>query len=165
MPTVLHVGCGRQPLPEWLDGHDEVRLDIDPGVEPDIIASMTDLGDIGPFDVLYTSHTLEHLYPDEVPIALAEFRRVLKPGGFATIIVPNLDGILPTEDVVYEAPSGPVCGLDMYYGAGSRIGNNRYMAHHCGFVPSTLKAVVDQAGFARNEVTTSNFNLLAVAVA
>jgi SAM-dependent methyltransferase len=165
MPTVLHVGCGLQPLPEWLDGYDEVRLDINPDVQPDIIASMTDLGDIGPFDAVLSCHTLEHLYPDEVPVALAEFRRVLKPGGFVTIIVPNLEGILPTEDVVYESPSGPISGLDMFYGCGAAIRDNRHMAHHCGFVMTTLRDVMERTGFDRFDVTTSNYNLLAVGVA
>ena len=47
--VVLHVGCGR-PNPDKLHplfrGGDwrELRLDIDPRVQPDIVASMVDLG-------------------------------------------------------------------------------------------------------------------------
>lgn len=165
MPSVLHIGCGMAPLPEWLDAYDEIRLDINPSVEPDVIASMTDLGEIGPFDAVYTSHTLEHLYPDEVPMALAEIRRVLKPGGFGVIIVPNLEGISPTEDVVYDSPGGPVCGLDMYYGAGAAQATTRHMAHHCGFVGATFARVIDGAGFARSDVTRCNYNLIGAVVA
>lgn len=165
MPTVLHVGCGRQPLPDWLDAYEEVRLDIDPSVEPDVCASMVELGEIGPFDAIYTTHTLEHLYPDEVPVALSEFRRVLKPGGFAVIVVPDLEGVQATEDVVYESPAGPITGLDMIYGMGRFVATSRYMAHHCGFVRDTLKQVIDAAGFDRCDVTRTNFNLYAAAVA
>jgi SAM-dependent methyltransferase len=164
-PTVLHVGCGHQPLPAWLGGYDEIRLDIDPGCEPDIVASMTDLGDIGPFDALYTSHCLEHLYPDEVPSALSEIRRVLKPGGCAVIIVPNLEGVMATDEPLYMCPIGPVSGLDLIYGGAGLVSGNRHMAHHCGFVRETLKAVIDAAGFSRSEVTPAEFNLIAAAVA
>jgi SAM-dependent methyltransferase len=81
MPTLLHAGCGDTPRPAWAVGFDEVRLDIDRRCNPDIVANITSLGDIGPFDALYSSHCLEHLYPHQVPVALAEFLRVLKPGG------------------------------------------------------------------------------------
>lgn len=165
MKTVLHVGCGRQPLPEWLAGLEEVRLDIDPDVQPDIVASMTDMGDIGPFDAVYTLHTLEHLYPQDVPTALGEIKRVLKPGGFAMIVVPDLEDVRPTEDVVYVSPAGPVSGLDMYYGMAGLIAESPYMAHHCGFVQETLQQVIDAAGFKASNVTRDRFNLLAAAIA
>lgn len=165
MPSVLHIGCGRHPLPEWLAAYDETRLDIDPSVEPDVVASMTDMGAIGPFDAVYTTHTLEHLYPDEVPVALSEIRRVLKPGGFAMIVVPDLEGVQATEDVVYESLAGPITGLDMIYGPSRFSSENRYMAHHCGFVSDTLKGVIDSAGFVRSEVTRAAHNLVAAAVA
>jgi SAM-dependent methyltransferase len=163
--TVLHVGCGQNPLPDWLEGHEEIRLDIDPGVQPDIVASITDLGEIGPFDVVYSSHCLEHLYPDEVSVALAEVRRVLKPGGAAVMIVPDLEDVRPTEDVVYDCPGGRVTGLDRYYGMGSLVGRNRHMAHHCGFVAETLRSVMEAAGFSRVEVARASFNLIGAAAA
>jgi predicted SAM-dependent methyltransferase len=33
----------------------------------------------GSVDAVVSSHNMEHLYPHEVPLALAEFVRVLKP--------------------------------------------------------------------------------------
>jgi len=36
----------------------------------------------GSVDAIYSSHNIEHLYPDEIPVALKEFLRVLKPEGF-----------------------------------------------------------------------------------
>lgn len=147
MPTVLHVGCGRDTLPAWLAEHEEVRLDIDPDVQPHIIASMLDMGDIGGFDFLYTSHALEHVYPHEVPVALSEFFRVLKPGGTVFVVVPNLDGVKPDEEPLYMSPAGPVCGLDMYYGMSRLIVHMPHMAHHSGFIPSTLAGAMEAAGF------------------
>lgn len=162
---VLHVGCGGDPIHPFFDGQVEVRLDIDPTHNPDIIASMVDMGEIGPFAAVYTCHALEHLYPGDVPVALGEFHRVLKPGGLAYVIVPDLEDIKPTEDVVYESPAGPVTGLDMFYGMPSLIAGNPYMAHHCGFVSATLKAAMLAAGFQAVATTRGvGHNLLAMGV-
>lgn len=145
--SILHVGCGREPLPAWLDHYDEVRLDIDPGCEPDIVAGMTDLGQIGPFDAVYSSHALEHLYPHDVPVALAEFRRVLREGGALLVFVPDLDGVQATHDVVYQSPSGPITGLDMIYGRLCYLKHAPHMAHHTGFTRETLGQALSDAGF------------------
>lgn len=144
---MLHVGCGGEHLPGWFGECDEVRLDIDAMHAPDIVASMTDMGDIGGFDVVYSSHSLEHLYPHDVNRALREFARVLKPGGRAVILVPDLEDVRPTTDVVYVSPSGPICGLDMYYGHGRLVEAMPYMAHHCGFTSATLREALEGAGF------------------
>ena len=162
MPTVLHVGCGPDPLPTWLSGHDEVRLDINPDVQPDIVASMTDLGDIGPFDALYCSHALEHLFPHEVAVALSEFRRVLAPGGLAMVFVPDLEDVQPTDEPLFVSAAGPISGRDMYYGFTPFLQSNPYMAHKTGFVQATLRKAFEDAGFGRTEVVRfPDYNLFA----
>lgn len=152
MGAILHVGCGREPLPAWLSHYDEVRLDIDPGCEPDIVAGMTSLGDIGPFDAVYSSHALEHLYPYDVPVALAEFKRVLRTGGALLLFVPDLEGIEATEAVAYDSPSGPITGLDMIYGRLTYLKEAPHMAHHTGFTRETLGQALAGAGFQRVSV-------------
>lgn len=165
MPTVLHVGCGPNPLPAWLSDYDEVRLDIDPDCQPHIVASMTQMGDIGPFDCVYSSHSLEHLYPHDAVQALAEFRRVLKPGGHIVVFVPDLEGIEATDTPIYESASGPISGRDMIYGLASYVEASPFMAHRSGYVRDTLAKTLQTAGFARNEVRrVSGWNLMAVAV-
>src|SRR6185295_16545775 len=154
MPTLLHAGCGTTPRPAWADGFEEVRLDIDARCNPDIRASIVDMGEIGPFEALYSSHCLEHLYPHQVPVALGEFFRVLKPGGKALIIVPDLEDVRPTEDALYLSEAGPICGLDMIYGKASLIAENPFMAHHSGFTADTLRGAMEAAGFAC-EITRS----------
>lgn len=141
-----------------------MRLDIDPRHNPDIVASITDLGDIGEFDRVFCSHTLEHLHPAEGHKALCEFRRVLKPGGLLIVLVPNLEGIRPTHEVIYESPSAPITGLDMYYGWSVCTEHNPYMMHKTGFVKETLKKVLDDAGFFLTKVVADDdFNLQGVA--
>lgn len=160
MLNILHAGCGTQPLPAWMPQGREVRLDIDQSVSPDHVAPLTDMGDIGPFELSYCSHTLEHLPPLQVQKALAEFKRVLVPGGVAVFVVPNLEGIIPDETVIYESPAGPITGRDMYYGKADFVEANPYMAHKTGFTSDTLKAELERAGFKVISCDRSNFNLM-----
>lgn len=104
--SLLHVGCGGDPLPLWLCHHAETRLDIDASCNPDIVGDMLDLGDIGEFDIIFSQHNLEHVHQHEAGQALSEFRRVLKDGGAAIIFVPDCEGVLPTEDILFESPGG-----------------------------------------------------------
>ncbi|MEA1647581.1 methyltransferase domain-containing protein [Nitrospirillum sp. BR 11164] len=177
--TVLHVGCGiHRPdklhslflSSEWR----EVRLDIDPSVQPDIVASITDLSMVadGSVDAVWSSHNVEHLHAHQVPVALAEFRRVLKPDGFVLITLPDLQAVaaLVVEDrldeTVYMSPAGPVAPLDMLFGLRSAIARgNEYMAHRTGFTAQTLGKALLAAGFAAVKVTKDkpSFNLWAIA--
>jgi len=163
-PRILHVGCGGAPLPDWLLGT-ETRFDIDPNMKPDIVGSMTEMGDIGPFDIVYCCHTLEHLGPRDVHKALQEFLRVLSPNGAAIVLVPDLEDVKPTFEVMYESPSGPVTGHDMYYGHVS-CDHNPYMRHLSGFISETLKDAFLKAGFNRAKVSRGEMgmNLIAMGV-
>lgn len=165
MERALHVGSGGQALPEWLSGFEEVRLDIDPTTHPHIVASMLDMGEIGEFDRVFSSHALEHVYPHEVQTALGEFLRVLKPGGAALVFVPDMQDVRPTEDVLYDSAAGPITGLDMFYGLRSMLKEQPYMAHHNAFTAETLRTAMEDAGFSRVEVKrVPIFNLFAVGV-
>lgn len=159
------MGCGGDPLPEWFPDYEEVRLDIDPKCKPHIVADMTDMGEIGGFDVVYSCHALEHLYPHQVPRAVAEFRRVLTDGGRAIIVVPDLEGVSPTDEVLFEVyGTGGITGLDLMYGYGPVLESMPYMAHHTGFVSETLRAML-AAYFRAVEVKrVKPYNLLAIAV-
>jgi ubiquinone/menaquinone biosynthesis C-methylase UbiE len=124
------------------------------------------MGSIGEFDALYCCHCLEHLYSHDVPKALAEFKRVLKPGAAALIRVPDLEDIRPTEEMIYESAIGPITGLDMYFGHRGLVELSPYMAHHCGFTKAKMEEVLEKAGFSRFEVQRAkdHFELFAVAV-
>jgi len=166
--SVLIAGSGPGRMKEWATaGYSETYLDIEPKNKPDVVASMTDMGEIGPYDVVFCSHALEHLYPHEVNPALREFKRVLKPGGVAIILVPDLEGVQPTNDILpdYHLPQANVTGLHLFYGDHTQIPEFPFMAHHCGFVSQTLRYALESAGFAA--VTTerqSSYNLLGIGI-
>jgi trans-aconitate methyltransferase len=119
------------------------------------------------FDVVFSNHAVEHLYPHEVVPTLEGFRSVLAKGGVAIVIVPNLKGIQPTHDVVYTTPAGTeVCGMDMIFGHLKMLPHMPYMAHHTGFVKETMGQALRDAGFETVAVTEdSAFNLIAAGVA
>lgn len=159
--SFLHVGCGpaRQgprtygfDTPDWR----EIRLDIDPAVEPDVIASLTDMTDVqsDTADAIFSSHNVEHLYPHDVPVALAEFRRVLKDDGYAVITCPDVQSIAQfiaqngIDAVAYQSGMGPITPLDMLYGHNASMAcGNLYMAHRTAFSRDSLARALGRAGF------------------
>ena len=147
--TVLHVGCGSDPLPDWFDGYYETRLDINPAVSPHICAPMWDVGNIGQFDVVFCRHALEHCAPADVARSLSEFRRVLMDNGHLVVFVPDLQDVTPDDKPLMDTPSGWVTGHDLFYGLGWALDENPHMAHRSAFVPSTLEAALLRAGFSQ----------------
>jgi len=159
--TVLNVGCG-YPLRQRLHKHfhesewREIRLDVDPAVRPDIVCSMTDMSPVASqsVDAIWSSHNLEHLHRHEVPAALAEFIRVLKPGGLLLVTLPDLQQVAELvtadrlEDEAYMSPSGPVTALDMIFGHTASLARGfPFMAHKTGFTLRSLQNLLVEAGF------------------
>ena len=163
---MLHVGAGYAKLPDWLNHYREVRLDIDPATSPDIVGDMKELGDIGPYDALLANHCLEHLYPHEVGKALQEFRRVLIPGGFAAVFVPDLEDARPTDEILFVSPAGPIRGLDLFYGFRPALAvGMEHMAHHTGFTQHSLKTALEQAGFTGGTTARlTSYNLMGIGI-
>jgi SAM-dependent methyltransferase len=175
---LLHVGCGAQEserLPAMFrDGTwREVRLDIDPTVKPDIIASITDMSMVPStsFDAVFSSHNLEHLYAHEVGPAVGEFARVLVPDGFALILCPDLQSVAAQiaegklHETLYEAPAGPIAPIDIIFGFRQELARGHvHMAHRTGFTQRTLAECLVQNGYAQASVhrQTDDYSLMAL---
>jgi SAM-dependent methyltransferase len=163
MRNLLHVGCGRTDKSK-LKGFnsadwDEVRLDIDPSVFPDIEGTLTDMNAVATesVDAIYSSHNIEHVFPHEVDAVLREFHRVLKRDGFVVLTCPDLASVCQAVvndklmEPLYVSPAGPISPIDILYGHRAAIADGKiYMAHKTGFTYSTLCKAFFAAGFKFN---------------
>ena len=179
MKKLLHVGPGHAHIENTTAGFNngqwqELRLDIDPSVQPDIIGTMTDMSLVKDqsVDAIFSSHNIEHLYPHEVPTALAEFNRVLASDGFCVITCPDLKSVCALvaqdqlTDTAYESPAGPIAAIDMLYGHRSYMAaGNLFMAHRCGFTEKVLRGTLNACGFpwVATLVRPGNFDIWAIA--
>ena len=157
--TFLHVGCGskkKEHTPFANLNWEEIRLDINQQTNPDIIGSMLNMENVKDqsVDAVFSSHNIEHVYPHEVPIALKEFRRVVKDTGFLLITCPDLERVCSLvadnklTEPAYTSLAGPITPLDILYGHRVSIASgNHFMAHKCGFTAKSLKLDILSAGF------------------
>lgn len=175
-PVILNAGCGAsgaERLPRLFGAWRHVRIDVDPAVQPDVVADLTDLSAFGDnsADAIWTAHCIEHLHRHQVTQALGEIRRVLKADGFAVIIVPDMQRVARyvledrMSEPVYVSPAGPITAHDMLFGHGRSIARgNVHMAHRTGFTPSSMAECVRQAGFPACVIRRRpQFELMAVA--
>lgn len=174
---VFNVGRGARTiaLPPHYERwrHDLLDSDQELGT-----GSLLDAGELSSlpqhqYDAVYCSHYLEHFHPHEIPKVLAGFLHVLKPDGFAEIIVPDLQAVaerwitdrMDIEDILYESPTGPISIRDVFYGGGKDIecGGGNHFAHNTGFTPKSLAAILSASGFVSVHLQRSSFSVRAVA--
>jgi ubiquinone/menaquinone biosynthesis C-methylase UbiE len=161
--SVLNIGCGGSRITrdahylstEDLQDYYEVRLDIDKSVGPDIISNIYDLNVIpsNTFNVVYSSHSLEHVSFHQIPLCLSEWYRVAQNGGEIRIVVPNMRA--PAKLIVegkmfekiYDSLDGPIAAIDMIYGHRKSISENEFMIHKTGFTKESFITLLEQYGY------------------
>jgi ubiquinone/menaquinone biosynthesis C-methylase UbiE len=151
----LNLGCGPNVAPGWLN----VDLQAVPGAVRGDLSAGLPLADAS-VDCIAAIHLLQDLpWPDIAP-ALAEMRRVLRPGG--RLLVLEFSRIWEPLKPLYDAYSFKVLPW-----LGKQVVNDadayRYLAESIRMHPGQedLKRMMEQAGFERVEY----FNLAAGAVA
>jgi len=169
-PSVLNVGGNNKKIaiPAHYGSWRHLLLDISPTDDADIVMDARKLANLPEhqFDAVYCSHNLEHYYAHEVKTVLTGFAHVLKPDGFAEIHVPNMRNVLKhyvdtgmeINDVLYVSPGGPITVHDVIYGWGKEIeeSGEDFYAHKTGFTEISLKAALNQAGFAEVWIADSD---------
>jgi len=73
----LHLGCGRRFIPGF------VHIDVVDHPHVDHVSSIDNLSFLqdGSVELIYNCHVLEHFKRREIARVLAEWHRVLAPGG------------------------------------------------------------------------------------
>jgi predicted SAM-dependent methyltransferase len=153
LPVRLHIGCGTNPLPGWINID---RVARSPGVVTDLDVTDLPYAD-GTVDAVLAEHVLEHFSFAEEALAWRELARVLRPGGTLTLEVPDFEWVCATflaaNDewrefyVVGEADHYAGCGraLDQRWGIlqtmffGNQNGAGQF--HRSGYTEGKLRAI------------------------
>ncbi|MBG6081158.1 class I SAM-dependent methyltransferase [Rubrivivax gelatinosus] len=85
--TRLNIGCGPEPAPGWLNA------DRQPAAGVDLVGDLCTGLPLADASVDYAvgMHLLQDIAWPELPAAVAELRRVLRPGGVLRLGLPDLD--------------------------------------------------------------------------
>ncbi len=141
----LNLGAGRRPL--------EGYIGVDIAGEPDVLADVRALPyEDGSVDEVIAIHLLEHLYRWEAPAALAEWARVLKPGGRLVLELPDV--VKCCEQVL----AGAKDRLGVWGLYGSPEYADPLMCHRWGWRSDELAAELRTAGFTRVRVREPQFH-------
>jgi hypothetical protein len=92
-------------------------------------------------DELLAAHVIEHFHGWETAHVLAEWKRLLKPGGKLILELPNIEAAARN----LLAGMRPQMWEFAFYGDHSH--RDPYMCHKQGFTPSGIKCAVEGAGF------------------
>lgn len=143
----LHLGCGPEKRAGWFN------VDTNPAVEPDLVSSVDALPSIADrtVDCIEANHLFEHLTHDQAHSALAEWARVLKPGGELYLELPDFDACVRMLGR-YKDERGFDLGMIGIYGWPPAIAAEGLpQVHKWGWTRATLVAALQRAGFERVE--------------
>lgn len=83
----LNLGCQIHYFEGWTN---QDIVGDDPNMKVDLVCDAVKLPlEDNSVDFIYAGHLVEHFYPDTLAAAIAEWKRVLKPGGTLVIITPD----------------------------------------------------------------------------
>ncbi len=137
---IIDLGCGRPEDSYTTDEGEVLRVDIREDVNPDYRCDLRILPfGTGEFDIVFSSHTLEHFSRKEVPTVLDEWVRILKPDGEFRMVVPNL--AWAAQHILNNEIDGDV--MNVLYGAQTYDENY----HKMGFTKQIVEQLLAERGF------------------
>jgi SAM-dependent methyltransferase len=160
----IDIGCGSYKRYEQFPDHDLLRVDIDERWEPDYRCDVRSLPfETESFDLVFSSHVLEHFPSVECDAVLDEWLRILKVGGTIELVIPTIEWA--AEQLVKGICNEDV--LNVLYGAQT----SPYDFHYNGFTPQSFKEFLEEHGLKDIKIeraTTSplgkEYNMRATAV-
>lgn len=154
----IDIGCGEPPHINLGEGIHVTRCDIRDECRPDFRVDVRNLPFAdGYFDIVFSSHVLEHFSRLECLDVLDEWVRVLKPEGELRLILPNINWAVEQfkAGVAFEPDIRPHV-WNVLYGAQS----NPYDYHYNGWTEQTLKAELERRGFTDFRWIGNGYNML-----
>lgn len=135
----LNLGCQLHMFLGW------VNVDVvgdDKDWKPDLVCDVSKLPyEDESVDFIYAGHLVEHFFPDTIHVAIAEWYRVLKPGGTLVVVTPDCGAVFK------DYASGKLSIDDTWQQVYGRI--NHYDTpserHHIAFDVKKLTSVMDIA--------------------
>lgn len=135
--TTLNIACGDAPMAE--------AVNVDFQATGDVVADVAHLPiRTGSVDDAHALDILEHIPHQRTHDVLAEWRRVLRPGGRLTVRVPNMGRL---ARLLLVQPQDTELIIRNIYG-GHRWGpDGAWDAHHWGWTQDSLACELAEAGF------------------
>jgi predicted SAM-dependent methyltransferase len=137
---IVDLGSGPMDVSYKTDEGKVLRVDIREDVKPDYRCDLRILP-FGnkEFDIVFSSHTLEHFSRSEVGKVLDEWIRIMKDDGELRLVLPNL--AWAAQHILNKEIDNDV--MNVLYGAQSYDEN----FHRCGFIPQTVEQLLAERGF------------------
>jgi len=153
---VIDIGCG--PLKLEIEDVKALRVDIREDVKPDYRCDVRSLpfADFT-FDIVYSSHVLEHFSRGEWKDVLKEWVRLVKPKGKIILNLPNITWAARriVEDNIIDEDV-----LNVLYGAQSYA----YDFHYNGLTPERVELALRELGMKPISCELSSYNMKIEAV-
>lgn len=145
----INFGCGRRVLREYfnVDAVHNSKAPYAPellhAIEFDQDGSVRNPLPLpsGCADELFSAHVVEHVHDWQAPHLLAEWKRLIRPGGALVLELPNIEA---AARHLLEGKSDQWCMWPLY-GDGSH--RDPWMCHKYGYTPKTIRRLVEEAGF------------------
>lgn len=142
----LHLG----PNLTGIHTNNFINIDIDPRNRvADTIGNALDLSMFGSntIDLILSSHIIEHFNSTDAVKALKEWHRVLKPGGWLVMELPDLDKCM----LMFLNATNNEQRKDALIGIYGRFDWVIYQGHQYGYNHPTLREILLSVGFKSTE--------------
>lgn len=150
---IIDLGCGDPEHSYKTPEGEPLRVDLREEVQPDYRCDIRKLPfGTGEFDIVFSSHTLEHFSVAEVPDIMDEWTRILKPGGEMRLMLPNL------EWAARQIMNGEVDNNVMNVLYGKQSYDLNY--HKVGFTPGVIQRLLVGRGFKHFVWDFHTYNML-----
>jgi len=152
---IVDLGAGPNPL--QTDEGKVLTVDIRDECKPDYRCDLRFLPFANEeFDIVFSSHTLEHFSRAEMPQVLNEWVRILKPEGEFRMVVPNVGWA--AQQIASGKMFDPQLNehiLNVLYGSQEYKEN----FHKVAFTPEVVEKLLKERGFKRIEITLDFYNI------